>query len=778
MTDRSLQGRSWFTGSLRTAVFGWVATVTASMALFPTLELKGFIFVGALVAAGLVGVGIGLRALHVHWFLIVVIQLLSFGEWVVVRYAHRQASGVFLPNAAVVRHLGRLISEGVQTADLFAAPAPNDLGLEMMLIAAIAGVAIAVDVLAASWRRVPWAGIPLLAIYTIPVATIATGIAWPYFVIGALGYTTLLMADERERVLHWGRVVPRSPRITLHDATVDTSALTWLGRRISVVAMAIAIVAPWVVPNLSVTFLDTSGHGTGNGNGGAAGSLTFSDPMVGLAHNLQHPGHSRLLTVRSKVAPSYVRLAVVDQASADGWRTTDPSQVPTTLVTGDLPALPGLDADVRQRPYVERLTVAPVLGTQWLPVPYNLKRVSVVGDWRYDPVRQVVMSFADQEAIGTYTAHASTVEPTEAKLRRAPAPPNDIETAFGRPPSDLPPAIRDLARSLTQGQPTEFDKALAIQNYLRKGKQFTYDTRVAGGDGYQSLVNFLRDGHGYCQQFSATMAYLSRAIGLPTRIAIGFLAPDDSFGHTYVFTSQDLHAWPEIYFSGAGWVKFEPTPTIATAPTYAGGSRGSTTPTNSADPTLSGHHTDTVAAKNLGGGSPVNPTSGGSVALPSLWWVVAVIAVLVALTPAVSRAGLRRMRLARAEGEADEAESAWGELRDRLYDLRLPWPASLTPRGQRTNLSPLLAGDDNGLAALDRLTMSVERSRFAPAPTPDGRPIADMRTVASTITQRQTRRHRVLAWLLPSSLLPDRYRRAALTPPRRDGDASGPPSGA
>ncbi len=777
MIDHSRPGRSWFAGSLRTAVFGWVATVAASLALFPTLELKGFFFVGVLVAAGIVGIGIGLRVLHVHWSIIVLIQALSFAEWIVVRYAHRQATGVFLPNAAVMRHLGKLISEGVQTADLFAAPAPNDPGLEMMLIAAISGVAIAVDLLAASWRRVPWAGIPLLAIYSIPVATIATGIAWPYFVIGVLGFTTLVMADERERVLHWGRVVPRSPRVTMHDATVDTSALTWLGRRISVVAMAIAVVAPWVVPNLSVNIFHISGRGPGNG-GSATRSITFSDPMVGLAHNLQHPGHATLLTVRSKQPPSYVRLAVVDQASADGWRTTDPGQVPTTLVTGDLPALAGLDADVRQRPYVDRLTVAPILGTQWLPVPFNLKRVTVDGDWRYDPVRQVVLSSSDQGAIGTYTADASTVEPTQAKLQQAPAPPNDIEAAFGRPPSDLPPAIRDLARSLTQSQSTEYDKALAIQNYLRKGKQFTYDTRVAGGDGYQSLVNFLRDGHGYCQQFAATMAYLSRAVGLPTRITIGFLAPDDSFRHTYVFTSRDLHAWPEIYFSGAGWVRFEPTPTIASAPRYAGGRPGPTQPTDTANPTLSGHHTDTPAAKNLGGGSPFDPNSGGSVALPSLWWVIALLAALAALTPALVRAGLRRMRLARAEGESDEAESAWSELRDRLYDLRLPWPASLTPRGQRTNLTPLLVGDDNGLAALDRLTMSVERSRFAPEPSPDGRPIDDMRTVASTITHRQTRRQRVLAWLLPSSLLPSRYRRTGVSPLRRDGDASGPPSGA
>jgi transglutaminase-like putative cysteine protease len=775
----ALQPRSWFVGNVRTAVFGWLASVAASVALFPTLHYKGFVIVGALVAAALVGIGIGLRALHVHWLLIAMAQVLLFAEWVVVRYAHRQAAGVLIPNAAVLRHLQHLLSQGVQTADLYAAPAPNVPGLELMFIAAIAGVAIAVDVVAASWRRVPWAGLPLLTIYTIPVATIATGIAWPYFVIGTLGYTSLVMADERERVLRWGRVVPRSLRVTIHETSVDTSALTWLGRRISVVAMVIAIAAPWLVPNLSLSVFDRFGNGTGSGTVGTSGSLTFADPMVGLAHNLQHPGHATLLTVRSTMPPRYIRMAVVDQASADGWRTTDPHNVSTTIVTGgDMPPLTGLDADVRQRPFTDRLTMAPTLDTQWLPVPYNVRRITVNGEWRYDAARQVVMSFTGHGDVGSYTAEASTVEPTEAKLRNAAPPPTNIAAAFGRPPSDLPPTVRDLAQTLTRGRRTEFDQALAIQDYLRGAKQFTYDTRVSGGDGYQALVNFLRDGHGYCQQFSAAMAYLARAAGLPARIAIGFLNPEGIDGHTYVFTARNLHAWPEIYFSGTGWVRFEPTPSIAGPPRYAGGPPVSTRPTSSGRATISGHHTNSVAPKNLGGVSTSPTSSGGQVRLPSRWWLLAVAAALAALGPALARTGLRRTRLARAEGGITEAESAWTELRDRLYDLRLPWPAYLTPRGQRANLSPLLGGDDTGLAALDRLTMSVERARFAPSPLPDTHPIDDMRTVASTITQRQTRFQRLRALLLPTSLVPDRFRPEKLSPRRRDGDASGPPSGA
>ena len=57
------------------------------------------------------------------------------------------------------------------------------------------------------------------------------------------------------------------------------------------------------------------------------------------------------------------------------------------------------------------------------------------------------------------------------------------------------------------------------------------------------------------------MAIMARVLGIPARVAVGFLAPDPGTGaSTYVYTAHDLHAWPELYFDGAGWVRFEPTP--------------------------------------------------------------------------------------------------------------------------------------------------------------------------------------------------------------------------
>ena len=126
-------------------------------------------------------------------------------------------------------------------------------------------------------------------------------------------------------------------------------------------------------------------------------------------------------------------------------------------------------------------------------------------------------------------------------------------------PAGFPVRVRALAIELTAGEPTVVGKARALQDYLRT---FRYTTDVPPPSGGDALERFLfTEKAGYCEQFSGAFAAMARAIGLPTRVAVGYTPGryDPSDGRFHV-TGRNAHAWPEVDIEGTGWVAFEPTP--------------------------------------------------------------------------------------------------------------------------------------------------------------------------------------------------------------------------
>ncbi|MCH8308936.1 MAG: DUF4129 domain-containing protein [Chloroflexi bacterium] len=129
-------------------------------------------------------------------------------------------------------------------------------------------------------------------------------------------------------------------------------------------------------------------------------------------------------------------------------------------------------------------------------------------------------------------------------------------------PSTLPQRVRDLAETLTANAATPFDKAVAVQDYLR-GPEFVYsqdiDAPPRNADG---VDYFLFDSKiGYSDYFGSSMAVLMRAAGVPARLAAGY-APgelDETSGQRFIKDS-DSHGWVQVYFPEYGWIDFEPTP--------------------------------------------------------------------------------------------------------------------------------------------------------------------------------------------------------------------------
>jgi hypothetical protein len=116
-----------------------------------------------------------------------------------------------------------------------------------------------------------------------------------------------------------------------------------------------------------------------------------------------------------------------------------------------------------------------------------------------------------------------------------------------------------LARDLTATQPTAYDRAKAIEAYLRT---FPYDLNVPTPPPGRDVADyFLFDlQRGYCDYYATAMVVLARAAGLPARLVVGYATGFyDSANGRYLVTEADAHAWVEIYFAGYGWIEFEPT---------------------------------------------------------------------------------------------------------------------------------------------------------------------------------------------------------------------------
>ncbi|MGI8846070.1 MAG: transglutaminaseTgpA domain-containing protein [Thermoleophilaceae bacterium] len=213
-----------------------------------------------------------------------------------------------------------------------------------------------------------------------------------------------------------------------------------------------------------------------------------------------------------------------------------------------------------------------------------------------------------------------------------------------------------LSRRLAGDAPSTYAAVTAVRDYLQSG--FTYSERPPSRR--YPLESFLfQDKIGYCQQFSGAMALLLRMQGIPTRVATGF-SPGSYNKDTGEYRVRDLdaHSWVEVYFSGIGWVTFDPTPAAAPADragqepdvVRAGGSDSGPALSSSAKAPSPERVADTPSGKGTAGGA-----SGGG-------GPPAVVLVGAAIVAALGGAGVwvarRRRRPVSSEDGIRELERA------------------------------------------------------------------------------------------------------------------------
>jgi transglutaminase-like putative cysteine protease len=138
------------------------------------------------------------------------------------------------------------------------------------------------------------------------------------------------------------------------------------------------------------------------------------------------------------------------------------------------------------------------------------------------------------------------------------------------PPLD--PRIPRLTEQITGSSSNNYDKAVAIEQYL--GTHFGYTLELPRTLPRDPLANFLFERkQGHCEYFASSMAVMLRTLGIPSRIVNGFRTGEfNDLTGQYVIRASNAHSWVEAYFPGTGWISFDPTP-AGSLPTRTGWSR-------------------------------------------------------------------------------------------------------------------------------------------------------------------------------------------------------------
>ena len=748
-------------GTTWVATFSWRGfTDGSSLYLGPLLVLAVVVAVTGAVA----------RWARVAAPLVVLLQIALAGM-----LASLMLSGSPIPVGGAWTELQQTFTDASNVAQRYAPPVPEhaDGGVYAFFIAGGLACLLLVDVLACTLRRVPLAGLPLLAIYSVPVSMLEDGVSWWVFALTAGGFMLMLFLQVNDQLVRWGRPLGSDEASDPAGFSVRTGAVRATAGTIGGVTTALAVILPIFIPTLGLALLP-------GGSGPGGDDIRIENPMTDLRRDLQRGDDIPLMRIRtSDPDPGYLRISVLNRFSENEWSSGD-RDVPTDqLANGAMPPLVGVADSVPRTEYRYDVTIGDDFESIWLPTQSPVSQITAPGDWRYDLATMDFLS-GDQDLTTEDISYSMTgvdLDLSAESMARAPATGGQVSEDFTELPDELPEVVRALTLEVTEDSPSRLEKAQALQEWFRETGGFTYDLEAEAGNGTDDLVRFLREGDGgrtgYCEQFASAMAVMARAAGIPARVAVGFLEPDQIGNQTWEYTAWDLHAWPELFFPGSGWVRFEPTPSrrASGVPDYTteeiANPNGPSGPSNSATdllpsrgPTATAQPQDPAAAaddQQDEAGFPWWPVGGGTAA------GLAAIAGL--LVP-------RTLRRRRSHARLDAGpEAAWAELRDTAIDLRVPWPEGRSPRETRDRLVDYLGapvdretperprhGADvapEAVLALDRIVLSLERLRYARegSASDDDQLRADLQAVVASLHGGATRRARRRAEWWPRSVV-------------------------
>lgn len=604
-----------------------------------------------------------------------------------------------LPTRASLDEIGRLVASALVAMRESTPPITEHAGVGLVLTTGIVLVYLFAELLAIGAAAPGWFGLPVLGLWAIPIVIGAHVDAW-VFVAAALGFLGVLAIQSRPVGQMFGEHHPPERR-------ADPRALVATGT-VMALSLGVALLAsPGVLrlpsPGRLHTVYDLVGA-----------SSTRLDLGLDLRDDLTRRQDATLVTYDAldptEMGP--LQAYTLTDFNGSSWERGDEA-TDGEPVAGRVLWPQQVDGG-RLGPSREATITISNLAQDRLLVPTEPRSVQIIGNWVYDAASDEVIGLGSPPAPFTYQVSFRPRDLSAAALDaldpRSLEVPEDLlalpETGYG-------PDIANLTRQVVQdaGAGTPYQEVLAIQNYLRDDERFTYTTTIAGSSTTDAVWDFLGDRHGYCVQFATAMVMMVRSLGIPARIAIGFLPGEQRPDGISVITGQRAHSWPQVLFPDVGWVRFEPTPSLqsgaapawAPVPVTAPGSTASAVPSEvpTGEPTAE----PTTAAP----GSTAVPGSSAGVAERNRTTVLVVGGLLALVLVGLGALGAwRRRRAARFSLEAH-----WERVRRRLRREGFDVSAALTPRGLARSAEGRL--DPGSTNALSHLAHAVEVARYSRA---------------------------------------------------------------
>ncbi|MFC4242756.1 transglutaminaseTgpA domain-containing protein [Gryllotalpicola reticulitermitis] len=685
--------------------------VTASIALVGLMQGIGWWWALIGTAALFLAVPAALRTVGLAAWQATVANVVVFVVVIQLAFSRQQSVLGFIPTSRSVAEFQVRFGAAFDAIQSQGVPARELPELVFLFVVFGAALAIVLDALAVAIRMPATTALAMAVVFVVGAVLQPSGLSLLALGAGAGAWLLVLAGDARRRLgSRGGRAVAAG-----------------VGASVVVLSLIVAATAP----GFSAVWRSDSSNAISLGSS--------VNPLIDLSKSLREPVPVPVLRYSTtNPEPEYLQLTTLDTFDGTVWRHRGSTQsdVPDSGQLGWPQGLPR--SGVPTKTYTTTLW-AENLSSPWLPIPYptvQLARTNAVAS-RYEPVDHTVdVSRADlsgEKYTTTSLDLTPTLEQVDAILAAQPSQklPANAQRDLYLPP-DVPSIITKTAQHVvaSAGASNPFDEAVALQNYFQDSLNgFTYSTNTpdsVDGTSLAVVARFLQQKQGYCVHFATAMAVMARVLGIPSRVAIGYLpgtleqVSGNSF--SYQVESSDLHAWPQLYFPGLGWLDFEPTVSQGAAPSYTVPTVTTTDPATSPGTTAP----QPVAPVATPSAAPLaqapSPVSVGAVEDdsrgPGGLGALVILAVLV--VPLVVRQLRRRGRIGRLRQDGRPTHLAWDEVRDTARDLGLAASVAETPRAFAQRIRESWGADAALQRDLNDILEQLERTEYGP-PRPHDR---------------------------------------------------------